>query len=46
MSYDKMETMVFNTNTALMVQESIVSLGKEKIKNVRKELALLSKNDH
>ena len=36
MSYDKTETMVFNTDTALMVQESIVSLSKEKIKNVRK----------
>ena len=36
MSYDKTETMVFDTDTALMVQESIVSLSKEKIKNVRK----------
>ena len=39
MSYDKTETMVTQltiSDTALMVQESIVSLSKEEIKNVRK----------
>ena len=34
--------MVFNTDTALMVQESIVSLSKEKITNVRKYKYLLN----
>ena len=42
MSYNKTETMVFNTDTALMVQESIVSLSKEKITNVRKYKYLLN----
>ena len=35
MTYDETETMVFNTDTALMVQKSIIFLSKEKIKNVR-----------